>query len=278
MHAITMDVLRNLFNDGIRSQASVDQYVRGIALIYQLCHKRPLPSTLGLTFLESDAEAFSQIVYERYDNPGSRRTRLSPFLAACKKLGYSQAYQTYFRPFQKENQPLKQLREKQAIDNADESAKIHELSREDVEHFGAKLARKVRSLGANDLDRKDVKTLMIHLLVEWHMLIKKHVRCGVKLNHMPILYKNDRKMHDENVDALIQVSRTNQIFQLRKQGQMYELPKMFCKYLARTLEVIPRAYFITSVSDPLTPMSGSNYSNFCAKLIFNNKLLNLERI
>jgi hypothetical protein len=53
---------------------------------------------------------------------------------------------------------------------------------------------------------------------------------------------------------------------------------MFCKYLARTLELIPRGYLIASVSDPQTLMSGSNFSNFCGKLSFNIKLLNLERI
>lgn len=273
-----MDVLRNLFNDGIRSRASVDQYVRGIALVYQLCHKKPLPSTLDLTFLESDAEAFTQIVYERYDNPGSIRPCLSPFLAACKKLGYSQAYQTYFQPFKKENEPLKQLREKQAIDNVDDSAKIHEMSREDVEHFGSKLARKVRSMDANALDRKDIKTTIIHMLVEWHLILKPNIRRGIKLYRLPIVFKNGRDVPDQNDDALVQVSRSKQLFHLRKQREVYELPKMFCKYVARTLELIPRGYLITSVSDPSTPMSGSNFSNFCAKVIFNNKLLNLERI
>jgi hypothetical protein len=171
-----MDALQKLFDDGIRSPASVDQYVRGIALVYQLCHNRPLPHTTDLNFLQSDAESFTRVVYERYDNPGSRRTRLAPFLAACKKLEYSEAYESYFQPFKKENWPLKELREKQAAENDDDSANVREMSREDVELFGAKLARKVRSLDVDsDLDRKEVKTLMIHLLVEWHLLIKKHV-------------------------------------------------------------------------------------------------------
>jgi hypothetical protein len=256
----------------------VEQYVRGIALVYELCHNRPLPSTLDLTFLESDAPAFTQVVHERYDNPGSRRTRLASFLADCNKLEYSEAYQTYFWPFKQDNEPLKELREKQAVKNADDSTKVHEMTREDVEHFGAKLARRVRSLDIDGLDRKDVKTIMIHVLVEWHLLMKPNVRRGLKLYHLSILFKNEREMHDDSIDALTQISRSKQMFQLRKQGEVYELPKMFCKYLVRTLELIPRAYFITSVSDPLTPMSGSNYSNFCAKLLFNEKLLNLERL
>jgi hypothetical protein len=119
---------------------------------------------------------------------------------------------------------------------------------------------------------------MIHVLVEWHLLMKPNVRLGLKLYHLPILFKNEREVHDDDIDALIQISRSKQIFQLRKQGEVYELRKMFCKYLVRALELIPRAYFITSVSDPLTPMSGSNYNNFCAKLLFNEKLLNLERL
>jgi hypothetical protein len=275
-----MDALRSLFTDNIRSRPeSVEQYVRGIALVYELCHNRPLPSTLDLTFLGSDAPSFTQLVHERYDNPGSRRTRLAPFLAACKKLEYSEAYQTYFRPFKQDNKSLKELREKQAVENADDSTKVHEMTREDVELFGAKLARRVRLLpDADGLDRKDVKAIMIHVLVEWHLLMKPNVRRGLKLYHLPILFKNKREVHDDSIDALIQISRSKQIFQLRKQGEVYELPKMFCKCLVRTLELIPRAYFITLVSDPLTPMSGSNYSKFCAKLLFNEKLLNLERL
>jgi hypothetical protein len=224
-----MDALRSLFTDNIRSRASVEQYVRGIALVYDFCHNRPLPSTLDLTFLQSDAHAFTEVVHERYDNPGSRRTRLAPFLAACKKLEYLEAYQTYFRPFKQDNKPLKELREKQAVENADDSTKVHEMSREDVEYFGAKLARRVRSLDADDLDRKDVKTIMIHVLVEWHLLMKPNVRRGLKLYHLPILFKNERELHDDDIDALIQSSRSKQIFQLRKQGEVYELPKMFCK-------------------------------------------------
>jgi hypothetical protein len=160
--AITMDALRQLLTDNIRTQASVDQYVRGISLVYQLCHNRELPHTPDLTFLQSDAQAFTQFVHDRYENPGSRRTRLAPFLAACKKLGYPEAYQTYFRPFQKDNKPLKELREKQAAESAHESKQTHEMSREDIDHLGSKLARKVRLLtnvGTDDLDRKDVKTI-----------------------------------------------------------------------------------------------------------------------
>jgi hypothetical protein len=260
----------------------VEQHVRGIALVYDLCHNRPLPSMLDLTFLQSDAHAFTQLVHDRYDNPGSRRTRLAPFLAACKKLGYSEAYQIYFRPFQKDNNPLKELREKQAAESGHDSTKIHEMSREEIDHLGNKLARKVRTMTnvcADDLDRKNVKIVMIHLLLEWHLLVKKHVRRGVKLYHLPIVLKKDTGGHDDTSDsALIQVSRSKQICDLRNQEELFELPTMFCKYLARALELIPRAYFITPVSDPLTPMSGSNYSNFCAELLFNEKLLNLERI
>jgi hypothetical protein len=48
-----MDALRQLFTDNIRTQASVEQYVRGIALVYELCHDWPLPSTLERTCLYS---------------------------------------------------------------------------------------------------------------------------------------------------------------------------------------------------------------------------------
>jgi hypothetical protein len=184
-----MEALRNLFTDNIRTQASVEQYVRGIALVYELCHDRPLPNRLDLTFLQSDTPAFTQLVHERYNNPGSRRTRLAPFLSACKKLEYSEAYQTYFRPFKQDNKPLKELHEKQAVENADESTKVHEMSRKDVEHFGAKLAQRVQTMDADGLDRKDVKTIMIHVLVEWHLLIKPNVRRGLKLDHLPVLFK-----------------------------------------------------------------------------------------
>jgi hypothetical protein len=78
---------------------------------------------IGHFLARSNAHAFTQLVHDRYDNPGSRRTRLAPFLAACKKLGYSEAYQIYFRPFQKDNNPLKELREKQAAESGHDSTK-----------------------------------------------------------------------------------------------------------------------------------------------------------
>jgi hypothetical protein len=107
---------------------------------------------------------------------------------------------------------LKELREKQAVKNADDSTKVHEMSREDVEYFGAKLAQRVRSLDANGLDRKDVKTIMIHVLVEWHLLMKPNVRRGLKLYHIPILFKNEREVHDDSIDDLSRSADRNRYF------------------------------------------------------------------
>jgi hypothetical protein len=86
---------------------------------------------------------------------------------------------------------LKDLREKQAAESGHDSGILHEMSREDIEILGSKLAQKVRSLThvADNLDKKDVKIIMIHLLVEWHLLIKKNVRRGANLYHLPIFSK-----------------------------------------------------------------------------------------
>jgi hypothetical protein len=39
-----------------------------------------------------------------------------------------------------------------------------------------------------------------------------NVRRGLKLYHLPILFKNEREVHDDDIDALIQISRLKQIF------------------------------------------------------------------
>lgn len=98
---ITMDMtIREALADGIRSEASVEQYVKGIAFIWKICfpeEEMPIEST----WLKTRASKVVECVLDRYDNPGSRRTRLSPFLAVCRKLGYSDAYKLYYEPFGK---------------------------------------------------------------------------------------------------------------------------------------------------------------------------------
>jgi hypothetical protein len=175
-----MDSLRRVLADGIRTESSTEQYLKGIQLLYNMCFEGKMPE--DPSWIRSKAQVVVASVLERYDNPGSRRTRLAPFLAICRKLGYGDAYQIYYAPFRKENKALKESTqcrlEKAAVDDASE------MTIEEVEALGKKLARKVRQLGLEDLGRdltlKEIKVVMWHVILEWHMLLDPEHRRRVK--------------------------------------------------------------------------------------------------
>jgi hypothetical protein len=151
---------------------------------------------------------------------------------------------------------------------------------EEVETFGKKLARKVRQLSlediTGDLTPKEVKIIMWHLIVEWHMLLSKKHRRRVKVHELPILQKGQRI---EGVSYLLQTSRRKGDYKLvLKDGNQISLTKMLSKHLHRTLRLIPRDYFLTSITQPQTAMSASNWSMFMSKIQYNGRRFNPDRL
>ncbi|GAQ93103.1 hypothetical protein KFL_013000010, partial [Klebsormidium nitens] len=144
-----MDTLRKVLADGIRTESSTEQYLKGIQLLWNMVFEDKMPE--DPSWIKSKAQKIVAAVLERYDNPGSRRTRLAPFLAICRKLGYAEAYQTYYEPFRKENKALKETAQRKIETKASDAAS--EMTVEEVETFGKKLARKVRQLSLEDMDR-----------------------------------------------------------------------------------------------------------------------------
>jgi hypothetical protein len=86
-----MDSLRKVLADGIRTEGSTEQYLKGIQLLRNMVFEDKMPD--DPSWIKSKAKKIVAAVLERYDNPArSRRTRLAPFLAICRKLGYAEAY------------------------------------------------------------------------------------------------------------------------------------------------------------------------------------------
>jgi hypothetical protein len=231
------------------------------------------------SWIRSKAQVVVASVLERYDNPGSRRTRLAPFLAICRKLGYGDAYQIYYAPFRKENKALKESTqrrlEKAAVDDASE------MTIEEVEALGKKLARKVRQLCLEDLGRdltlKEIKVVMWHVILEWHMLLDPEHRRRVKMHELPIVQKRQRV--EGSSSHLLQTSRRKGAYKLVfDDGDRVPLSKMLSRYIHRTLQLIPRNHLLTSIIQPQTVMSASNWSMFMSKILYNGKRFNPNRL
>jgi hypothetical protein len=271
-----MDALRKVLADGIRTESSTEQYLKGIQLLWNMVFENKMPE--DPSWIKNKAQKIVAAVLERYDKPGSRRTRLAPFLAICRKLGYAEAYQTYYEPFRKENKALKETAQRKIETKASDTAS--EMTIEEVETFGKKLARKVRQLSLEDMDRdlthKEVKICMWHLVLEWHLLVSKEHRRRVKLHELPLLRKGQQI---EGASYLLQTSQRKGDYKLVfEDGDRVPLTKMLSKYLHRTLRLIPRDYFLTSVTQPQTAMTASNWSMFLSKIQYNGKRFNPDRM
>jgi hypothetical protein len=273
---ITMDSLRKVLADGIRTESSTEQYLKGIQLLWNMVFEDKMPE--DPLWIKSKAQKIVAAVLERYDKTGSRRTRLAPFLAICRKLGYAEAYQTYYEPFRKENKALKESAQRKIETKTSDATS--EMTVEEVETFGKKLARKVRQLSLEDTNRdftpKKVKIIMWHLVLEWHVLLGREHRRRVKVHELPILQKGQRI---EGASYLLQTSRRKGDYKLvLEDGDRIPLSKMLSKYLHRTLWLIPRYYFLTSITQPQTAMSASNWSMFISNIQYNGKRFNPDRL
>jgi hypothetical protein len=85
-----MDSLRRVLPDRIQTQSSTEQYLKAIQLLHNMFFEDKMPE--DPSWIRKRAKKIVASVSERYENPGSRRTCLAPFLAICRKLGYGDAY------------------------------------------------------------------------------------------------------------------------------------------------------------------------------------------
>lgn len=272
-----MDSLRKVLSDGIRTESSTEQYLKGIQLLWNTCFEDKMPE--DPSWVKSKAQKIVASVLERYDNLGSRRTRLAPFLAICRKLGYGDAYRTYYEPFRKENKNLKEFIQRRTEEATSNGAS--EMTIAEVEALGKKLARKVRQLSFEDTKRdltsKEVKVVMWHLILEWHMLLDPEHRRRVKMHDLPIVHKGKRAVVGSSY--LLQTSRRKGAYELVFEDEdRIPLSKMLSKYIHRTLQLIPRNHLLTSITQPQTVMSASNWSMFMSKIHYNGKRFNPDRL
>jgi hypothetical protein len=240
-----------------------------------MCFEDKMPE--DPSWVKSKAHRIVASVLERYDNSGSRRTRIAPFLAICRKLGYGDACQIYYAPFKKENKALKESTQCRLV----ESHATSEMTAEEIEAFGKKLARKVRQLSLEDLGRdltsKEIKVVMWHIILKWHILLDPEHRRRVKMHDLPIVHKGGRGV--QGASYLLQTSRRKGAYELVfEDGDRIPLSKMLSKYIHRTLQLIPRNHLLTSITQPQTVMSPSNWSMFMSKIHYNGKPFNPGRL
>jgi hypothetical protein len=96
----------------------------------------------------------------------------------------------------------------------------------------------------------------------------------VKLYDLPIVSKR------QHVDGnhLVQTSKRKGAYKLVvENGVEIALTKMLSKYVHRTLELIPRTYLVTSISQPQTIMTPSNWSMFVNKIGWEGKRFGPDR-
>jgi hypothetical protein len=221
------------------------------------------------TWIKAKAKIIVESVLERYDNPRSRRTRLAPFLAVCRKMGFLEAYKIYYEPFKSQEGALQELREQQGEKEKIENGTVY-MNTGEVETFGKKLARKVRSMIfvgdlIQKLSTKEIKIIMVHLLLEWSMLVDQEHQSRVKLYDIPIVQKRGEK--SSSGCYLLETSRRKGSYKLVfDDGNEVALSKMLNKYIHRTLEILPREYLLTSISQPESAMTTFNFTMFCSKI------------
>jgi hypothetical protein len=204
-------------------------------------------------------------------------------MTLSKQQGWMESYNRYYRSFliaktaqisQARSQKATQKEETNWIDMGEIKQKMEELGRRIRRQILPEFRTSRRPLGQDD-----VKCVFQHLMLAANVLEppKRRDWGNLPIRKLDGTFYNEaaKALYEEFGNQLVEKATDTYVMVLKtfktakKFGQQeFELPKRLSHYIQRSIELVPRAYFVTLLSDLGQPMGDNYWTQFIREIPF----------
>jgi hypothetical protein len=273
----------NLLNDGIaRASTTCEQYLKSLIVMYKLLNMGTVMPP-NVEWIRDDADLLISLLEKNYSNKGSLCNKYTPLMTLSKQQGWMETYKQYYLRFvlAKNAQLCKAGSQKATESEETNWIKMREI-KEKMEELGRRIRRQIlpefRASG-RPLMRDEVKVVFQHLVLAANVLEppKRRDWGNLPIRKLDGSFYNDaaKTLYEKFGNELVEKAAETFVMVLKtfKSAKVYgqqefELPKRLSHYIQRSIELVPRAYFVTLLSDLGQPMGDDYWTQFVRETPF----------
>ncbi|GAQ87644.1 hypothetical protein KFL_003670050 [Klebsormidium nitens] len=253
-----------------RAESTCAQYVKSLNAVHRLLGSGDsLPD--DLEWIKDSVDRVIEVIQKHYPSKGSLCNKLTPLMALSRQNGWQETHRKYYVCFllAKAEQMRNAGSQKATKKELDNWITMQEI-KDKMEELGRRIRRQIlpefRGSGRR-LNREEVKVVFQHLLLAANVLEppKRRDWSDLPLQKADGSFHNQaaKDMFDEYGNVLKESRDTEtyvlvlKSFKTAKQygEQRFEMPKRLSCYIKRSIELVPRAFFLTLLSNLGDPMN-----------------------
>jgi hypothetical protein len=274
------DFCHNLLNDGIaRASTTCTQYMASLVFMYKLLNRGTVVPP-NVEWIRDDIDRLIPLLEKKYTNRGTLCNKYTPLMTLAKQQGWMESYNRYYRSFliakttqisQAGSQKATEKEETNWIDMGEIKHKMEELGR----RIRRQILPEFRA-SRRPLAQDEVKCVFQHLVLAANVL-KRRDWGNLPIRKLDGAFYNEaaKALYEEFGNELVEKATDTYVMVLKtfktakKFGQQeFELPKRLSHYIQRSIELVPRAYFVTLLSDLGQPMNDNYWTQFIREIPF----------
>jgi hypothetical protein len=273
----------NLLNDGIaRASTTCTQYMASLTVMYKLLNRGTVMPP-NIEWIRDDIDCLIPLLEAKYSNKGTLCNKYTPLMTLSKHRGWMESYNRYYHSFliaktaqisQAGSQKVTKKKETNWIDMQKVKDKVEELGRRIRRQIFPEFRASRRSLAQDE-----VKCVFQHLVLAANVLEppKRRDWCSLPIQKLDGTFYNEaaKSPYEEFGNELVKKATDTYSMVLKtfktakKFGQQeFELPKRLSHYSQRSIELVPRAYFVTLLGDLGQPMNDNYWTQFIREITF----------
>jgi hypothetical protein len=272
----------NLLNDGIaRASTTCEQYMKSLIVMYKLLNRGTVMPP-NVEWIRDDIDRLISLLEARYPNKGSLCNKYTPLMTLSRQQGWMEVYKQYYLRFVlAKNVQLCKAGSQKSTENEE----VNWIDMGEIKQKMEELGRRIRQIlpefraSGTALVRDEVKIVFQHLVLAANVLEppKRRDWCNLPIRKVDGSFHNEaaKAMYDKFGNELVEKAAETYVLVLKtfktakKYGQQdFELPKRLSHYIQRSLELVPRGYFITLLSDLGQPMGDDYWTQFVREIPF----------
>jgi hypothetical protein len=251
----------NLLNDGsARASTTCKQYMASLIVMYKLLNMGTIMPP-NVEWVRDDIDRLISLLEKKYPNKGSLCNKYTPLMTLSKQQGWMETYRQYYLRFIiAKNMQISQAGSQKATENEEANwIEMHEVKGKMEKLPGRRIRRHILPefrASRRPLARDEVKVVFQHLILAAKVLepLKRRDWCNLPIRKLDGTFFNKaaKAVYERFGNELVEKAAKTYVLVLKtfktakKFGrQEFELPKRLSHYIHRSIELVPRAYFVT---------------------------------